>query len=151
MESKIAPGYDKARAVGTELDVTENGNDVVIVHLQLDNGASVSSFLHFSEKAAPYSIEKLRALGWPGGDSLANLPDEATVQVKYETYQGTERMKVEIQGRGRVAAKNPPTEAHKREFLKRLSRDMNGGAPPAKPAPASRGGYPPSWDTEPKF
>ena len=93
-DKRIQTGTYKGRGIaGSEqYGVTSNGNDQVVVDLNLvDLGESVSTFLNFSEAAAQYSIDRLRALGWEGND-LSNLTgidrNEVMVSVKYETWEG---------------------------------------------------------------
>ncbi len=98
----IAEGTYRGRAVaGSEqYGTTSNGNDQIVLNLELiDLGETVSTFLFFSEKAAPHSMKRLRLLGWQGND-LADLSgidaNEVDVRVFYEEYQGEQKMKVEI-------------------------------------------------------
>lgn len=99
---------------------TSNGNDQIVIDLMLpDIGEKVSTFLVFSEKSAKYSIERLRALGWSGND-LANLAGidtkQVDVEVKYEMYQGQEKMKVQILTGGGVVLKDKLDDKGKKAF-----------------------------------
>jgi hypothetical protein len=115
--------------------------DVYIPELE----RTLTTFLHFSAAAAPYAIERLRALGWKGDDllDLAGIDQQdVDVQVKYETYDGKERMKVEIMtGGGRVKLENTMSEQQKRAFAARMKAftkttgASSGGARPAAPSP----------------
>lgn len=105
----IAEGTYRGRAIaGSEqYGTTSNGNDQIVLNLELtDIGETVSTFLFFSEKAAPHSMKRLRLLGWKGND-LANLEgideNEVDVRVFYEEYQGEQKMKVEIVSGGTVS------------------------------------------------
>ena len=65
-EQRIQAGTYVGRGIaGSEqYGTTSNGNDQIVVNLMLtDIGEEVSTFLVFSEKAAPYSIERLRTMG----------------------------------------------------------------------------------------
>jgi hypothetical protein len=72
-----------------------------------------TTFLTFTDKAAVFSIERLRALGWQGTKvedlkSLAGIDkNEVEVEVRNEVYNGKTQMKVEIVT-GRVAAPDKP-------------------------------------------
>ena len=126
-DKRIQTGTYKGRGIaGSEqYGVTSNGNDQVVVDLNLvDLGESVSTFLNFSEAAAQYSIDRLRALGWEGND-LSNLAgidrNEVMVSVKYETWEGKERMRVEIvTGGGRVTLKDTMDDKRKKVFAARF-------------------------------
>lgn len=143
---RIQAGTYRGQAVeGTEqYGTTSNGNDQIVIDLQLvDIGEKVSAFLVFSEKSAPFSMERLRALGWQGTD-LSDLRGIARnivdVEVKYETYQGQEKMKVEIRTGG-VALKDKLDDKGKKAFAARYaqlakSTAVVGTSPNARPAAA---------------
>jgi hypothetical protein len=72
-------------------------------------GASMTTFLFFSSGAAPYSFQRLWALGWKGKtpQDLSNLEgidtNEVDVEIREETFEGKTRFKCEIlTGPGRV-------------------------------------------------
>lgn len=128
MTHRIAAGTYRGRGIaGSEqYGTTSNGNDQIVVDLALiDIGEQVSTFLVFSEKAAPYSVERLRALGWKGTDlsQLSGIDSqEVEVEVRYEQYQGDEKMKVEIRtGGGRVALKNTLDDKGKKAFAAKFA------------------------------
>lgn len=62
----------------------------------------MTTFLYFSEAAAPYSYERLRALGWKGQgpQDLSDLSgidtNEVDVDVTAETFEGKTRLKANI-------------------------------------------------------
>ena len=147
--TKIPAGYYKGRAVaGSEqFGVTPNGTDQLVLDVDLPSlGRRVSTILYFSTNAAPYSLEKLRACGWIGDDvtDLKGIDaNEITLEVKYETYDGKERMKTNIStGGGRITLDSPMDAATKRGFAARM-RALAKGAPVApqtsapKPAPVA--------------
>jgi hypothetical protein len=123
MGERISAGIYKGKGVaGSEqYGTTKNGHDQIVLDLDLtDIGERVSTFLVFSDAAAPYGIERLRALGWSGSD-LSDLTgidlNEVDVEVKYEDWQGDMKMKVQIlTGGGRVVLKQTMTDKDKRAF-----------------------------------
>ncbi len=126
-------GIEGSEQYGT----TSNGNDQVVIDLELlDIGEKVSTFLVFSERAAKYSMERLRALGWSGND-LSNLSgistNEVEVEVKYEEYQGEQKMKVQIRTNGgRVQLQNQFDDKGRKAFAakyKALAASTAGAAP----------------------
>lgn len=137
-ERRIPAGTYRAKAIeGSEqYGTTSNGNDQIVVDLDiLDLGENLSTFLVFSEKAAPYSIDRLRALGWTGND-LSDLQgistNEVEVAVKYEPYQGEEKMKVEILlGGGRVTLKHQLDDKGKKAFAAKYKALLGGSPAPA--------------------
>ena len=111
MNHRVGAGVYRARAVkGSEQYTrTGSGNEQIVIELDLlDLGERVSTYLVFTEKSAPYAIEKLRAMGWTGQDllDLRGIDSrDIDVEVKYETYKGKDQMRVEVltSGRGLVA------------------------------------------------
>jgi hypothetical protein len=122
MSNRIAAGTYRAQAIaGSEqYGTTSNGNDQIVIDLDLlDVGERVSTFLVFSDKAAQYSIDRLRAAGWKG-DDLSKLDGlgsvECEVEVKYEEYQGEQKMKVQIRTGGAVKLKDQLDDKGKKAF-----------------------------------
>lgn len=140
---RIPPGVYKGRAIaGTEqYGTTSNGNDQIVLDLELpDIGEKVSCFLVFSDKSAPYSVERLRALGWRG-DDLSRLDgidaNEVDVEVRYEEYKGERKMKVEIRTSGGVVLKDKLDDKGKRAFAAKYAQLAKASpvvAAPAQPA-----------------
>lgn len=144
-EQTIPAGFYKGRAIaGSEqFGRTSNGTDQIALDVDVPAlGRQLTVFLFFTDAAAPYAIEKLRACGWQGED-LSNLfgidANEIDVAVKYETYDGKTRMKVDIStGGGRVKLENVMTEQDKRAFAARMKSfvrgaDAVGGRAPTAP------------------
>lgn len=121
MSQRIEAGVYRGKAVaGSEqYGQTTNGNDQIVLDLQLETGDTVSTFLVFSEKAAPWSMKRLRALGWQG-NNLADLTgidsSEVDVEVRYEEYQGEMKMKVQIVAGGTVTLENQFDDKGKKAF-----------------------------------
>lgn len=151
----IADGYYDAFGVeGSDvMGVSDNGNEQVAVEVRLiDLNRTVITILNFAPKAEAYSLDRLRALGWKGGDSLAGIgTNKVQVRAKREYWAdkqtGAQRSKVkfEIMTGGRFAFAKPMDDTQKRGFFARLNQlaEQGGGAGKGG-APA--GGYPADWD-----
>lgn len=144
MSQRIEPGIYRGKAVaGSEqYGQTSNGNDQIVLDLQLDTGDTVSTFLVFSDKAAQWSIKRLRALGWEG-DNLGDLTgidrSEVDIEVKYEEYKGELKMKVQIVAGGTVTLENQFDAKEKKAFAAKYAKMVQSSKPsPAKPAAQSR-------------
>ncbi len=133
----IQAGKYRGRAVaGSEqYGQTKNGNDQIAIDLDLETGERVSTFLFFSEKAAKYSIQRLRALGWQGSD-LADLSgidlNDVDVEISYDEWEGKQTMKVNIVTGGTVTLDKPLDDKGKRAFaakFKGLAASMAGAKP----------------------
>lgn len=122
----IPAGYYQGRVVAGEgaFGETKRGDVEAVIPMVITGGdleapERVTVRLYFSEKAEKYSVEKLRAIGWKGGDlTFADCPNEVTVAVKYELYEGEERMKADIMT-GPVVKPLEPARA--RAFSARLA------------------------------
>lgn len=138
----IQAGFYKGRAIaGSEqYGTTAKGDEQIVLDLECPQlGRSFSTFLHFSELAMPYAIERLRACGWQGNDisKLVGIDsNEITFEIKYETYQGKTRMKVDIAtGGGRIKLENQMDERAKRAFAARMQSFLKGAGNGGAPAP----------------
>ena len=138
----IEAGLYVGKVISGEFGENKDGTNVeAVIQMQLidraDGGPSLefpltcSIVLHFSEKAKPFSVEKLKAIGWEGGDlEFARCSNEVTVAVRYEEWQGEQKMKCDIlYGGGSIKAR-PIDPAKKRAFAASLAASM--GATPAK-------------------
>ncbi len=158
--SDIRAGYYKARGVaGTEQHgYASGGGEQISVELdvQLSDQETrrLTTILAFAGKAAPISIDRLKALGWDGSDVLKGIDqNEVDVEIKYEVNpqkpDDPPGMKVEIKTNGgRFSFKKPMSEPEKRGFMTNLSKQaaqLGNGVPAG--SPASGNGYPPNWDT----
>ena len=88
------PGIYTARAVkGSEqYGESTNGSPELLLQLDIpDIGKRLTTVLYFSAAAAPYSIERLRAMGWEGSD-LADLSGidkkDVSIEITYEPFEG---------------------------------------------------------------
>lgn len=109
----------------------------IAVDLMFPDGSSITTFLFFSAGAAPYSFQRLTALGWKGkgAQDLANLTgigtNEVDVEVREEEYDGKVRLKAEIlTGPGRVVIEKTVDPA---SFAARVGA-LVGNASAASPA-----------------
>lgn len=138
--SKIEAGTYKARGIegSVQKGTSTNGTEQLAIDLNVPSlGRSVTTFLYFSDAALPYALDRLRALGWEGGED-PKFPgiskNEVDVQIRYETFEGKEQMKVEIwTGGGRPVLKAPMSAQEERGFMSRVSKA-------AKDAPPAEGG-----------
>ncbi len=143
MSERIQAGVYRGKAVaGSEqYGATSNGNDQIVIDLTLDTGDTVSTFLVFSEKAAPWSMKRLRALGWSGTD-LTDLTgidsNEVDVEVKYEEYNGDMKMKVQIVTGGTVTIENQFDDKGKKAFAAKHAALAKATAPKGAPSNAAQ-------------
>lgn len=132
-------GIFKARAVlGSEqYGDTTGGHPQIAINLRMktEDGSvqEVTTFLIFSAPSAPYSFERLRAMGWEGNDltSLKGIDkNEVDVRIWEENYEGKPQLKVEIMGGGRVQMSKPTS---KEAFAAKVAAitGQGGGAPAA--------------------
>ena len=105
----IKAGHYKARAIKGMEHYGESGTGTLQLTIELNVpalGRSLKTFLYFSEAATPYSMERLRALGWSGSD-LRKLDgidaNEVEIEIRSETYEGKPQKRVEIVTRGTAA------------------------------------------------
>jgi hypothetical protein len=148
---EIKAGRFKGRGIaGSEQYGTSGENETLQIGVDVNVPAlerSVTCFLYFSPAAYPYSIDRLRAMGWEGDDIRDLLgidKNEIDVEIREEEYQGTKRWKVEIQsGPGKVQMKS---QIGKDDFARRFAA-VTGGA--GSPSPAATTGTP-SGRADPK-
>lgn len=155
-------GFFKARGIegSAQHGYANNGSEQIAIDLKLENGRTVTTILSFSGGAVPYSIERLKALGWDGSNELRGIDrNEVEVEIKYSVPPGKteERMEVEIKtAGGRFTFKKPMSDMEKRGFMTNLSnlakQYESGNAPaqaqrpPAQQQAQQSQGYPSSWD-----
>lgn len=137
-ENKTPAGFYKGRALaGSEQYAEKNGTEQIAIDVEVPSLARCFTvFLYFTDAAAPIAIEKLRACGWTGDDvtKLVGVDtNEIDVSIKYETYQGKERMKVDIAtgGGGRIKLQNQMDDRAKRAFGARMLALIKQGPKPA--------------------
>ena len=109
--------------------------------------------LFFSPDAIQYAMERLKTIGWPGGNTLIEKCKDAKCRVRvkhtsYENDRGEQKVgaEVDILTGGGFAMKNPLDEAKKVGFLQRISQYVPPTNGAKGGAPAAGGGYPANWD-----
>jgi hypothetical protein len=168
----IPAGQYKAKAIkgSAQLGETNNGNLQIAIDLEVRDEKSqplkdpngqpynaMTTFLYFSGDAAPYSYERLSALGWKGkgpaditeamdGIDTNEVDVRVTVATEYtDPKDGVKKMgqsKIEIlTGAGKVVLAKP-IDAN--TFKSRLAA-LGGGAPSNTPAASSGGGTAPPF------
>lgn len=124
--SKLPEGYYQGRVVSGEgqFGETSKGTIEAVIPFVLEDDSfegpeRVTVRLYFSEKAEEYSVKKLRAIGWKGGDlTFLDCPNLVTIAVKYEDYNGEERQKCDI---ALVGGTKPLDPARERAFAAKLA------------------------------
>jgi hypothetical protein len=140
-------GKFRVKATSTDIGKAGTGTLQVIVALEITelgdyNGLVVWAFLSLTEAAAPYTIEKLRALGWQRNaieefaecvDASALLPSEAIAAMHEEPGQnGKTRTVVDFinkLGDGPAIAKDRPSRNELAVLGGRLRSIIAGTAP----------------------
>jgi hypothetical protein len=132
MGEKIAAGTYRGRGVegSVEHGHSKNGNEQISLLLQFGadlQNRTLTTFLNFSDNSLPYTLDRLVALGWTRGNEDPKFPgigkNEVDVEVRYETYNGKESLKVEIfTGGGRPAMKAPMSAQEQRGFMSKLAK-----------------------------
>ena len=132
-----------------EFGKSTTGKPELLVHLFLPElQRTYVSPQYFSPDAAPYSEERLRALGCTDVTTLAGIDaNEVDVELKYEFYDGKWRIKCQILSGGGVFHTSNPMPGGGKEFAATiqatLGRPANlGGAPGAPNGTAGGGGAP---------
>ena len=136
------PGIYKGRAVEGSEQYSEsvNGNPELLIDLVLPELANrrLTTVLYFTGEATPYSLVRLRALGWEG-DDLQNLKgigkNEVGIEIKYNLYEGSWKMKVEIMsGAGKFTASKPQDKSAWAAKVGAITGMASGsGGPPKAP------------------
>ena len=143
--NKIPAGVFRATALPESLQegLTKTGTEQIVLKLYLEDlGETVTTFLYFSEKAAQYSVPKLKATGWDGSANYNGVGSkECEVEIKYEMYDGKEQMRVDIKdGGGGITLDRPLQGTQKDAFRAKLAAMAKASAP-AGAAPAGRSGF----------
>lgn len=136
-------GVFKAKAILESVqwgEAGENNSPQIAVDLNIKDIGRLTTFLFFTTASAPYSFDRLRAMGWKG-QSAADLHDltgidtnEVDVEVTEESYNGKMQTKVQIlTGSSRVTL-SKPVEA--KAFAAKVAALLgNSGSVPAASAP----------------
>jgi len=101
-----------------EFGRSKNGSPELLVHLYLpDLGRTYVSPLYFSKDAAPYSEERLRALGCRDLVTLAGIDsNEVDTSLTYEAFDSKWRLRVQILSGGGVFHSSNPMPGGGKEF-----------------------------------
>jgi hypothetical protein len=101
-----------------EFGRSKNGNPELLVHVFLPElQRTYVTVLYFSKEAAPYSEERLRALGCVDLTTLAGIDaNEVDVELRYEWYDGSWRTRVQILSGGGVFHTSSPMQGGGKEF-----------------------------------
>lgn len=121
-----------------EFGMSKNDKPELLVHLFLPElQRTYVSPLYFSPDAAPYSEERLRALGCTDITTLAGIDsNEVDVALEHQFYEGKWRTRVQILSGGGVFHSAKPMEGGGREFAARVQA-LTGRAPNLGGAPTS--------------
>jgi hypothetical protein len=119
----------KVRCVDFELGFSNNNNPQVGLGIEIVDGPFAGqyfpTYLSFSDNAAEYSIQKMRALGWKGNDftQLDSVKDDiAMASFEHEEDdQGENRVRIGWINKLGVAMKNKMSSADVQAFNKRMS------------------------------
>jgi hypothetical protein len=128
----ITEGRYKAHAIKGSEQYGEAGSGTLQLAIDLEVpelGRTLTAFLYFSEAATPFSIDRLRTLGWQG-DNIRDLKgidaNEVDVDVRTEVFEGQTRWRVEIlTGPGRVTLTK---SLDKDAFAERVAALLSGGS-----------------------
>lgn len=156
-KDRIPAGYHNVRGIAGTMQqgYSTSGTEQVSVGVkffELEGEPEGTTIFYFSEKAEVDSVKKLKAMGWDGSDDGAGIDANVVrASVKYETYEGKRRMKIDVFAGGRFEMKNQMDGEQKKSFFARLRAidTAQASAPPAKgsaPAKAGPNGYPKDWD-----
>ena len=157
----IPAGNYEGKAIKGKVQLGETDKGLLQIAIDMDlfdpqnqSVGTMTTFLYFSEAAAVYSYERLRALGWKGTgpediDKLNDIfdtkvPCRVTVPEQYkDPKDGTTKMgssKLEIQaGPGTVVLAKPLTA----DTFKARLRAMGGSSGGTAPATGGKGPTPP--------
>lgn len=164
----INPGNYRVKAVkgSAQLGETDKGNLQIAINLDVKDPKSpdgqwlsigeMTTFLYFSGDAAPYSYERLKALGWKGNgpDDIDNLDgieaNEVDARVtqpeSYKASDGSSKMgtsKIEIlTGAGKVTLAKPLDANTFKARLRALGGGSGGGTASGTPAAGGGSGPP---------
>lgn len=131
--------YYNATVTATGLNEKEGKSMAIAIEAQTEEGDTGTAFLYCSDKAWPYTEEKLAALGWDpaaNGYRFEELNGAASpligapcrMRMKEEEYNGEIKKKFDIFAGGPVRTLE---QAEARSFGDRLRAQVLGGAAPA--------------------
>lgn len=155
-------GVHAAKVIEHGLSYTQNENLQVVVRFETEHGF-ISGFFVLTDKAAKWTIEKLRAMGYRGED-FAELNheglligNECDITVEHEEYGGQWRAKIGWvnplgEGGGGGDVKRDPVAAkNARRFNAMLKKMPSKGGEAPPPRRREREPEPPPEDEELPF
>jgi hypothetical protein len=152
-QQEIPEGIYDGRALRAARDVNpKTGAESVVVELELDVAGEAKTAitnLYTTEKATPFTIEKLLAMGWTEADGadFRNVgKNPVRVAIKYEPYNGVPQRRVNILTGARFDFSGPKGDAAERDFGARMAK----AAAQHKAGVAAIGTQPDPWDLEGK-
>ena len=109
-----------------EFGRSKSGNPELLVHLYLPElQKTYVSPLYFSPDAAPYSEERLRALGCTDIATLTGIDaNEVDVELKYDWYDGKWRIRCQILSGGGVFHTSNPMPGGGKEFAATIQASL---------------------------
>lgn len=143
--AELKTGRFKAKAILSSVQWGEADNDAGTLQISVDMfikelDRSATTFLYMSPSAKPYSIDRLRTLGWKGktDDDLADMTgiedNEVDVEITSEQYQGKTQFRLQIlTGPGNVKMAKPLDPKSFVARVKALSGTSGGGGSAEKP------------------
>jgi hypothetical protein len=151
-QQEIPEGIYDGRGLRAARDTNKQGNEQVVVELQIDVAGqpkTVLAYLSTSEKAMPWTVEKLLAMGWTEADGadFRNVgKNPVRVAIKYEPFEGKVQRRVNILTGSRFDFSGPKGDAAERDFGARMAK----AAAQHKAGVAAIGTQPDPWDLEGK-
>lgn len=158
-KDRIPAGMYEVRGIegSDQIGEASTGTEQVVIDVEIVNGPlpngdpelkgqTMQTVMPFTDKAMPYSLERIRLMGWEGGDSFAGIGKNIVKAiVKYEIFDGRRNMKVDIYtGGGRIVMETQMNDTQKRAFFAKLNKVAKQEAGGAK---AGGAGYPKDWDS----
>lgn len=131
-----------------EYSTTDGGTEQMFIPCQLPTGEVETVILFMSEKAMPYTADKIAALGYNGKGKVGPQINGAKCRlaISFEMWEGKERKRVDLvkQGGGGLKAKNPATQSQAAQMQSKLERAVASlGDFPAAPIAAAAPSVPP--------
>lgn len=127
--------YYNATVTATGLNEKEGKSMAIVIEAQTEDGETGTAYLYCSDKAWPYTEEKLSALGWDpaqngyrfeelNGDGSPLIGAPCRMRMKLEMYEGKEQRKYDIFAGGPVRTLD---QSEARSFGDRLRAQVLGG------------------------
>lgn len=147
----LADGYYDGKIVATGFSGGDEGKaEAIVIESEItETGDRFRSYLYCSERAWPYTEEKLAKLGWDAtahgfrfeelnGDDSPLIGAPCTVRLKSEEYDGKMRQKADVFAPGGGGVKRLES-GEAASFADRLRRRILGGGGGLSEAPRANG------------